>query len=81
MMKKTRMFARIENGSVAEVVPPVPLSDGWKEVIPRDGDVRRLYGYPEESWIEITDANPVPGPNWIFSDGVFTEPAQPESPY
>lgn len=73
----TRLFARIQQGVVMEIVPPLPLSDGWAEIMPEDGDVRVLYGFSPEEWVEITDASPAPQQNWTFADGVFVAPLPP----
>lgn len=73
-MAKARIFARIDQGIAMEIVPPLPLSDGWKEIMPDDGDLRKLYGYPMGDWVELTGMKPMPQPNWIYADGVFSEP-------
>lgn len=70
----TRLFARIENGEVAEIIPPLPLTEGWIEMMPEDGDSRVLYGYPPEVWVEITDLNPQPGNNWQYDGEQFSPP-------
>ena len=72
-----RLFARIDHGVVMEIVPPLPLSDGWLEIMPEDGDVRVLYGYEPEDWVEITDLSPAPQQNWTYVDGLFAAPLPP----
>jgi len=57
-----------------EIVPPLPLSDGWIEIMPEDGDVRVLYGYPPEVWVEITNMDSMPQANWVHTDGGFAPP-------
>lgn len=78
-MPEVRTFARIEGGIVMEIVPPLPLSNGWIEIMPEDGDVRTLYAYPQVSWVELTGMDPIPLPNWIYDEGVFSEPVPVES--
>lgn len=73
----TRLFARIQQGVVMEIVPPLPLSEGWLEIMPEDGDVRVLYGFAPEDWVEITGVSPAPQQNWTFADGVFAAPLPP----
>ncbi|WP_339521532.1 tail fiber assembly protein [Pseudomonas sp. EL_65y_Pfl2_R96] len=70
-----RIFARIENGIVIELFPPVPTPPELLEILPEDGDIRPIFGYPLEVWQEVTGLDPEPQQNWTFSDGVFTEPA------
>ena len=77
-MDKIRTFARIDQGIAMEIVPPLPLDAGWLEVMPEDGDARKLYGYPMDVWVELTDMNPMPQANWTYADGVFGEPVIPE---
>jgi len=72
-MAKIRIFARIDQGIAMEIVPPLPLDEGWKEIMPADGDARKLYG-PMEVWVELTDMDPMPKANWLFVDGVLVEP-------
>lgn len=80
-MAKNRTFARIDQGIAMEIVPPLPLSDGWKEIMPEDGDARKLYGYPMDVWVELMDMKPMPQVNWVYADGVFSEPAVEESKF
>lgn len=77
-MHKIRIFARIENGAIAEIVPPLPMDNGWLQVMPDDGDVRALYAFPYESWVELTDMDPMPKENWTYTGGLFAEPAPVE---
>ncbi|PTT97773.1 hypothetical protein DBR45_36655, partial [Pseudomonas sp. HMWF031] len=72
-----RLFARIDQGIVMEIVPPLPLSAGWIEIMPEDGDVRGLYGFPPEAWVEITAMEPMPHANWIYTDDGFAPPPLP----
>lgn len=39
-----------------------------------DAPVQR---WPDEVWIDVTDANPQPGPNWRYENGVFISPPDP----
>jgi len=71
---KQRMFALIDQGIAMEIVPPLPLDGGWKEIMPEDGDARKLYGFPMDKWLEITDLSPRPKVNWIYKDGVLYDP-------
>lgn len=82
-MMKT--YARIDNGSIAEVIPPVV----YEEDDPLDppsykaGDevpIEKRYT-PEfvATFVDITDLNPMPGPNWSYRDGKFA-PYQPPLP-
>lgn len=73
-----RTFARIDQGIAMEIVPPLPLDPGWQEIMPEDGDARKLYGYPIDVWVELTDMNPMPQANWTYVDGIFAEPVIPE---
>ncbi|PTT96490.1 hypothetical protein DBR45_43505 [Pseudomonas sp. HMWF031] len=60
---------------VMEIVPPLPLSSGWMEIMPEDGDVRVLYGFPPEAWVEITGMDPMPQANWVRIDEGFAPPS------
>lgn len=76
-MSEVRTFARIDQGIAMEIVPPLPLDDGWLEIMPEDGDARKLYGYPMDMWVELTDMDPMPKANWLYVDGVLIEPPEP----
>lgn len=74
-MAQVRTFARVDQGIAMEIVPPLPLDAGWKELLPTvGGDARKLFGYPAEVWVELTDMDPMPQANWTYRDGVFTDP-------
>lgn len=77
-MTEVRTFARIDQGIAMEIIPPLPLDAGWLEIMPEDGDARKLYGYPMDVWVELTGMSPMPQANWVYTDGVLSEPVIPE---
>lgn len=64
-----KIYAFIQNGEVAEIIPPIEGPDG-KEI-----DISELFAADFVSMmVNITDVIPQPGLHWKYSGGEFTPP-------
>ncbi len=64
-----KIYAFIQNGEVAEIIPPIEGPDG-KEI-----DISERFTADFVSMmVNITDVIPQPGLHWKYSGGEFTPP-------
>lgn len=64
-----KIYARIDNGIVVEIIPPMTWPDG-REIQIED----RFTEGVVKSMVEISGVAPVPNVGWRYSDGVFAPP-------
>jgi len=67
-----KTYARIDNGIVVEVIPPMTYDDGTEIPI-------ELRFVPEivDTLVDITGIDPMPDQRWTYDGELFSPPQQP----
>ena len=66
------IYARIDNGVVAEIIAPAAWDDGTEIPI-----AQRFTAELVATMVDITSVSPLPEPGWTYDGVAFSAPARP----